>query len=150
MIKNDERFHITNEYRNRIGVQMKKFILFLPLLIAACATNKLLYNDENGNPVYQATCGGTYLTYGDCLAKMGEICPRGFNILFAKENRIGSVSGFDMYGNNQSNTYASGSAYGLGNSIYANGRANTYGSFAANGNGYALDSFERYVIYSCK
>ena len=129
---------------------MKKYLLLLPLLITACASNKFLYNDENGRAVYQATCGGTYLTYGDCLAKMGEVCPRGFNILTANENKIGTVSGYDLTGGMQSNTYGSGYAYGLGNSINAYGRSNTYGSFSANGNGYALDSYERYVIYSCK
>ena len=129
---------------------MKKYLLISVLLVSACATNTLLYNDENGHPVYQAKCGGTYLTYGDCLEKMGETCPRGFNILMANENKIGTVSGYDLSGGMQSNSYGYGTAYGLGNSINAYGRSNTYGSFAANGNGYALDSYERYVIYSCK
>jgi len=129
---------------------MKKYLLISVLCVASCATNSFLYNDENGTPVYQAKCGGTYLTYGDCLKKMGEICPRGFNVLMANENQIGTVSGYDLTGGSQYNTYGHSTAYGLGNSINAYGRSNTYGSFSGNANGYALNSYERYVIYSCK
>lgn len=146
---------------------MKKF-LFLTLLLSACATNRLLFVNEKGVPIYQADCGGHWqnLNMGDCLIKASEQCPTGFNILIAHEAVVGTMMGNSLYGdiNTTSNLYGnsnSNATIGLnksGNNIYGNAFGNS--SFNAFGNsntsvnlnsfGGVSNSYSRFIIYACK
>lgn len=146
---------------------MKKYV-FLVLLLSACATNRFLFTDENGNQIYQADCGGMWnnINMGDCLKLAGETCPLGFNILLANEQIIGSNFGVQNYGNINTNTNAFGQSnfnananiYGYGNNLYGNAYGNTNSnaylnsrtSFNSGGFGGGSYNYSRYLIYSCK
>ena len=123
---------------------MKKYLLLGVLAISACTQNRFLYNNENGQAIYEAEC--SWGTYGDCLQKAGQQCPTGFNILMSSEQQTGTYT--DVQGSASSRTSASASAYGFGNTLSAFGNSFTNSSF--NAQGLSSNLYKRYMIYSCK
>ena len=123
---------------------MKKYLLFSVLAISACTQNRFLYNNEQGQAVYEADC--SWGTYGDCLQKAGQQCSTGFKILMSSEQQTGTYT--DIQGSSSSHTSASASAYGFGNTLSAFGNSFTNSSF--NAQGLSSNLYKRYMIYTCK
>ncbi|MBR5154705.1 MAG: hypothetical protein IKW58_03170 [Alphaproteobacteria bacterium] len=59
---------------------MKKAIVLILLFVTSCAYSRVLYMDENGQTVYEASCNGSALSLGDCYMKAKEDCPFGFDV----------------------------------------------------------------------
>ena len=123
---------------------MKKYIILIALLLSSCTTNRFLYNNEKGLPVYEANC--SLGTYGDCLQKAGQQCPAGFNILMSSEQQTGVYT--DAQGKASSNTRSSASAFTHNNWINAFGNSSTTGSFGSQS--FATNTYTRYMIYTCR
>ena len=132
---------------------MRKFIVGISFLaLSACATNRELYINENGETVYQADCGGMRqdMNMGDCLMLAGKQCPKGFNIIMTNDQVSGVIGGAQAFGRTNSNLYAQGQAGIFANNAFVQGLENSQTSF--NTNGWGGNSFRRnrYIIYTCK
>ncbi len=132
---------------------MKNTLFMLLLfLLSACASNRFLYNDENGKQVYQANCGGIWknVNMGDCLRLAGKQCPAGFDIVSANEQLNGTIDAASLSGAGQTSAYANGQAQFFPNNVFAAGRGNSQSFLRANAFGGNTMSYNRYIIYTCK
>jgi len=101
---------------------MKK-VLFLCLILSGCVSNRVLYIDQEKNiPVYEVQCNAYRHTFGDCLQKANEVCPKGIEIISSQNEIAGSYFGFN--GNTNVNYY--------------------------NGWGGVSNDYKRNLIYTCK
>ena len=100
------------------------------MLLCGCVSNRFLYIDDKGSNVYETDCSDLGLNFGDCLIEANKNCPFGFNIIMSSENPAGSFSNFNGHG----------ASSGFGN----------LQSFNFNGHGNSWNTYNRYIIYSCK
>ncbi|MGD0958230.1 MAG: hypothetical protein ABSB19_00335 [Methylomonas sp.] len=57
-----------------------KVIYFAVLLLAGCASSKELILPD-GKVGYDIECDGLLSGYGDCMAKAGDFCPAGYEVI---------------------------------------------------------------------
>jgi hypothetical protein len=76
------------------------YILLTVVLLGGCATAKKTYTSE-GKEGHSINCSGTYLNWGLCFEKAGEICgSKGYEVLEKSSDKGAMVSGnqFGLYG----------------------------------------------------
>ena len=59
---------------------MRSSLLVLAFILTGCAVSREV-RLADGWPAFEIKCGGPLASFGDCLEKAGDICPRGYDVL---------------------------------------------------------------------
>ena len=72
------------------------FLFLLAAFMGGCASSQKIIGPD-GNTAYAIECSDEGLTWNDCLAEAGKVCPSGYTIL--RENKeSGNAFRADKYG----------------------------------------------------
>lgn len=61
------------------------------LILAGCAVNVSQVTGPDGKQAYVMKCSGYMRDRGDCLAKAGELCPHGYNVVDDSSQTSGAM-----------------------------------------------------------
>lgn len=90
----------------------------IAMTLSGCVTSKQ-FTGPNGQPAYSIRCNGMANTWGDCLAKAGEICgAQGYTILERNGEAV-NMAFASGYANPTSASFSAAGGTGISRSIVA-------------------------------